>query len=185
MIKIRITPAVAADLVEQEIRRKPFCNITDPGDYEFFPEEAAALLVYAETVDSRESGLSFGQKRAFVALAKQLRDQGVVPFGLLDPVPLVDMADELEAIYLSPEDETVEDADLDPETAAYFSAETRPEAKPGPVAIGTLPPGAKIRRGGTILEISLDQSGVMPGYVGVSGGQRGLAYPTYQKVLPA
>lgn len=81
MISVRITPAVALDICSREISEKPFCNITDPGTYGLFPEEAAALLAdadyYGNDADGPGQSLTFGQRRAYASLAKQLRDAGV------------------------------------------------------------------------------------------------------------
>lgn len=168
-ITVRITPAVAAEYVAREIPERPFSLITDAGNYSFSPAEASSLLgdadYYSDTNGPGEA-LTFGQRRAYAALAKQLRAAGV---------------------QLSARDEAFKT--WDPQAAPATPPAPRPVAPPAPaptpVPVGDLPPGTAFRYKGTILTVDRDQSDhLRAGLIWIAGGQRGLAFSVDMLVVP-
>lgn len=180
-ITVRITPAVAAEYVSREIPERPFSLITDPGTYHFSPEEAASLLgdadYYSSTNGPGES-LTFGQRRAYAALAAQLRKAGV------------DLTDRDKAANAfnpdaAPMFEVVGEGTATVADDGSVELEIVPVPAPRlPRPIGELPLGTRFKYKGTILTIDPDQSDARTGYRFVIGGQRGLAFPVERTVVP-
>lgn len=203
-ITVRITPTVADEYVTREIPERPFSLITNPGTYSFSPAEAQSLLGdadYYSSTDGPGGSLTFGQRRAYAALANQLRKAGVT-------LSAADAAASGEPVV------PIEDADLAPETQPYFAPITDvvvtpldesgapigaatvaltdvavPEddddepVRPVAVAVGTLPPGTEFQRSGTTYHVAVDQAGVSIGRVRVAGAQSGLVLDAATQVL--